>query len=165
MPLRRRPIRGLEHRAVRSVEPRQAVHDLHRETLVVGQPVVSPAQQHEVLQCGRTTVGPVDNVVRIAPRGWSPAVGEGTHPPSLTRSAFRIHGGVIRVVRPTSSGLEPASVITRVTWASHVHISASAAEIGPTSVSRPPSRAPADRAVPGAFSLRPKLSTSMVTMT
>jgi hypothetical protein len=41
------------------MEPRQSVHDLDREPLVVDQ-LVSPTPQHEVRQCGRTTVGPVD---------------------------------------------------------------------------------------------------------
>ena len=37
-------------------------------TLLVNQPVVASAREHEVGQGGRAAIGPVDDVVRIAPR-------------------------------------------------------------------------------------------------
>ena len=44
--------------------------------VVVDDPVVLGAQQHQVVQGGRAAVGPVPDVVGVAPAGGSAAAGE-----------------------------------------------------------------------------------------
>ena len=43
-------------------------------------PVVVPAEQHQVVQAGRSVVGPVHDVVGVAHHRWFGAAGEGAVP-------------------------------------------------------------------------------------
>ena len=48
------------------------VQQLDRESLLVDRPVVTPTQKDEIIEPGRTTVGPVAHVVRIAVAAAAP---------------------------------------------------------------------------------------------
>src|SRR6266550_4887265 len=75
VPLRRRTI--FEHGSVGSSEDRPALVQIEPEaSWLVHQPVVAPAQEQQVLERRRTAIGPVDNVVGVAPGMWTVAAGE-----------------------------------------------------------------------------------------
>ena len=80
--------------------------------------VVAPTQQQQVVGGGRPAVGPVPDVVRVAPRVRAIASRESAAP-IAHRTARRIAGGMTAVLRPTSSGSERAESTTRMTEASH----------------------------------------------
>ena len=81
--------------------------------MLMNHPMVSPTQQHEVWQCCRSAVGPVDNVVGIAPRRRVVTPGEATLPVTDDhRSPHRrgYHGCTAAHVERlrTASGDDPA---------------------------------------------------------
>ena len=67
----------LQHRAVRLAEDRPAILDFQPETTgFVDEPMMAPAQQHEVRKRSGSAVGPMDDMVRVAPRRRAVAAGE-----------------------------------------------------------------------------------------
>ena len=55
-------------------EPSSA--EVHAPAVVVDDPVMLGAEQHQVVQGGRAALGPVPDVVGVAPAGWAAAAGE-----------------------------------------------------------------------------------------
>ena len=102
MPLGLRWDRG-EQPAVRPEEPRFPVRvDLEGEPLFVHRPVVMPAEEHEVVEPRRPTVGPMADVMSVAVASCA----AGKLAVAVPRGEClwrRIAGEIVRVLRPTSS--------------------------------------------------------------
>ena len=87
-------------------------------------------QQDEVPDGRVATVGPVHDVVRVAPGVRAVAAGEPA--PAISNDhARRIEGGTTGVRRPTSSGSERPDSTTRITEASQASRRAASEPTGP----------------------------------